>query len=127
MQNESETTASLLKQIAGMPLADGAIYLLLLLFVIAIFSAMFYCLGARSRNKPERSLLVEMLSDDNDALSSGRVIAVIGLLTGVIVILAQAFGLGCDRDFQWALSILFGGAYGAKTFAKKFEKGSNSP
>lgn len=121
MQSETDTK-TLLDHIMEVTLIDASLYLLVVLLVIVVLCGIAYSAGARSRKNPRKSLLLELVSDDKEVLSCGRVISLVGLAVGSTVLLAQAFGQSCGQDFQWALAILFGGAYGTKTISKKFEK-----
>jgi len=66
----------------------------------------------------------EILSGDQDnRLSSGRIICMMAMIVGSVAFLAQVFGIGeCNADYSVTLSILFGGALASKAAAKKFEK-----
>ena len=67
------------------------------------------------------ALLREIFSDGKGILSSFRIMAMIGLLSGCGVMLAQIAGYGCDVNLESTLAILFGAIYGGKAFQKKQE------
>ena len=62
-----------------------------------------------------------MLSDSKGGLSSFRVMAMLGMVTGCVVLLAQAFGKGCGVDLSTPLAFLFGAALGGKALQKNAE------
>ena len=66
-------------------------------------------------------LLREIFSGGDGQLSSFRIMAMLGMVSGCIALLAQAFGAGCGTDLTGALIFLFGGALGGKVGQKYVE------
>lgn len=60
------------------------------------------------------SVLREIFSDGKNRLSSFRIMAMIGLVSGCTAMLAQVFGYGENVDLTSALAFLFGGVFGGK-------------
>lgn len=64
----------------------------------------------------------EVFSDSNGRLSSFRIMAMMGMVVGCVVLLAQAFGEGCGVDLSTTLAFLFGAVFGGKALQKTAEK-----
>ena len=71
-------------------------------------------------------MIKEMLSDSKGALSSFRVMAMMGMTAGCIVLIAQAFGRGCEVDLSTPLAFLFGAVFGGKALQKTAESKSGA-
>ena len=64
-------------------------------------------------------MLREILSDGKGTLSSFRVMAMMGMVTGCAVMLAQAFNWACPgTNLENALMALFAGILGGKAYQK---------
>ncbi|MDE0488544.1 MAG: hypothetical protein OXI07_05050 [Gammaproteobacteria bacterium] len=75
-----------------------------------------------------RTAMREIFSDDRDQLSSFRVMAMIGCISGCVALVAPVFGFSEDTDLGYlgySLPVLFAGIYGGKAYQKKQESGKN--
>lgn len=63
-------------------------------------------------------LLREVFSDGKGVLSSFRIMAMIGILSGCGVMVAQVFNYGCDVNMESTLAVLFGAIFGGKAYQK---------
>ncbi len=69
------------------------------------------------------NILREILSDDDERLSSGRVMAVMAMTTACTLLLGQMFGLvDCDKSYDGTITVLVGAATGGKLVQKHLER-----
>lgn len=79
--------------------------------------------NAEQERLRRRGFFRQILTDDRDIYSCGRLISLLAMIGALTVLLGQAFGyVKCDRDYNTPITFLAGGALGAKAAQKAWEK-----